>query len=357
MSKTTTNYGLIKPELTDAADITATNGNWDKIDAELKKKSGWGEELQMISGEQTESYAVFGERFDAIMTDMPVRSVRQVVVSAPWAYGQGYFLSDVYKYNDTNAIVIALSTQRAEANTGYGWRFAKKDGVWAQPEWVNPPMTPNAEYRTTERISGKAVYTRSVNGVTQYRLDGETTWKPYADAVGAIKKSGDTMTGVLTFKAVDNGMGNFHKNHTETADYGTRMQDVSKDGKYAELNVRAGTDSAYFRGNDEVWRKLYHEGYKPTATDVGALPTAGGKMTGVLTTPQIDVTDGYTTTTLTSDGAFSLGQLTVSGDAGSAAFTVSPTGLKFWDNAGYDYEVVHAGNITRFLGVAPATVE
>jgi hypothetical protein len=35
MSTTTTNYGLIKPELSDTADITAYNSNWDKIDSEL----------------------------------------------------------------------------------------------------------------------------------------------------------------------------------------------------------------------------------------------------------------------------------------------------------------------------------
>ena len=35
MSTTTKNYSLIKPELTDAADITAMNQNWDKIDDEL----------------------------------------------------------------------------------------------------------------------------------------------------------------------------------------------------------------------------------------------------------------------------------------------------------------------------------
>mgnify|MGYP003559145305 CR=1 FL=1 len=39
MSTTTTNYGFIKPELTDAADITAMNSNWDKIDEELGKVS------------------------------------------------------------------------------------------------------------------------------------------------------------------------------------------------------------------------------------------------------------------------------------------------------------------------------
>lgn len=35
MSTLTPNMGLIKPELTDAADITAMNENWDKIDAAL----------------------------------------------------------------------------------------------------------------------------------------------------------------------------------------------------------------------------------------------------------------------------------------------------------------------------------
>lgn len=35
MSTTTTNLGLIKPELSDAADITAMNPNWDKIDTQL----------------------------------------------------------------------------------------------------------------------------------------------------------------------------------------------------------------------------------------------------------------------------------------------------------------------------------
>lgn len=38
MSTLTTNYGLVKPALTDAADITAMNPNWDKIDTELKKR-------------------------------------------------------------------------------------------------------------------------------------------------------------------------------------------------------------------------------------------------------------------------------------------------------------------------------
>lgn len=39
MSTATTNYSLIKPALTDPADITAMNPNWDKIDSELKNRA------------------------------------------------------------------------------------------------------------------------------------------------------------------------------------------------------------------------------------------------------------------------------------------------------------------------------
>lgn len=40
MSTTTAKLGLIKPELTDPADITATNQNWDKIDDALLNANG-----------------------------------------------------------------------------------------------------------------------------------------------------------------------------------------------------------------------------------------------------------------------------------------------------------------------------
>ena len=44
MSTTTTNYSLVKPALTDPADITAMNPNWDKIDTELKKRALLGDD-------------------------------------------------------------------------------------------------------------------------------------------------------------------------------------------------------------------------------------------------------------------------------------------------------------------------
>lgn len=51
------------------------------------------------------------------------------------------------------------------------------DGVWQPWEWENPPMAVDVEYRTTERIDGKAVYKkRDSNDVIMYRLDGDSTW-------------------------------------------------------------------------------------------------------------------------------------------------------------------------------------
>ena len=50
-------------------------------------------------------------------------------------------------------------------------------GAWQPWEYINPPMTAGVEYRTTERINGKAVYKkRDSNGVIMYRLDGESSW-------------------------------------------------------------------------------------------------------------------------------------------------------------------------------------
>lgn len=50
MSKMTPNLGLIKPDLTDVADITMMNSNWDKIDEELVPKYTYGTE-DLVAGE------------------------------------------------------------------------------------------------------------------------------------------------------------------------------------------------------------------------------------------------------------------------------------------------------------------
>lgn len=75
-------------------------------------------------------------------------------------------------------------------------------GEWGEWEWVNPILYDGTEYRTTERIDGKAVYKKMVSGAIQYRLDGETTWKPYGELIAGtgntIHHTGNKPTGTYT---------------------------------------------------------------------------------------------------------------------------------------------------------------
>lgn len=57
--------------------------------------------------------------------------------------------------------------------------------VWGEWEVDNPPMAPGVEYRTTERINGKAIYKKNVDGAIQYRLDGEDEWKKQHGLMGS----------------------------------------------------------------------------------------------------------------------------------------------------------------------------
>ena len=43
------------------------------------------------------------------------------------------------------------------------WPSSESDPVWLPFEWVNPPLNPGVEYRTTERYNGKPVYVKLVN--------------------------------------------------------------------------------------------------------------------------------------------------------------------------------------------------
>ncbi len=58
MSQSTTNYNLTKLELTDPADITALNSNWDSLDATIKRL----EDNNSISNTEITNLVTFGQR-------------------------------------------------------------------------------------------------------------------------------------------------------------------------------------------------------------------------------------------------------------------------------------------------------
>lgn len=77
--------------------------------------------------------------------------VNNGAANAPWASGS-WMLVESQSVN--------FKSQRI-SNEMYGGVVAQrfmKNYVWGEWEWVNPPMVPGVEYRTTERYEGKPVY-------------------------------------------------------------------------------------------------------------------------------------------------------------------------------------------------------
>ena len=115
-----------------------------------------------------------------------------------FTHGGGTWTGTLWNAGNNYGELIAYSY--AEPNVGF--IFTKmvrtcKDGVWSDWEYENPPMKAGVEYRTTDRLDGKVVYKKLVDGVIRYRLDGETEWNKYSAAVGAAPSGygwGETST-------------------------------------------------------------------------------------------------------------------------------------------------------------------
>lgn len=71
------------------------------------------------------------------------------------------FSNSVLRVDSNDDIVI--QHQFAHYNGLWLELVRSKIGGWSDWEWVNPPMTPGVEYRTTERWNGKPVYTKLVD--------------------------------------------------------------------------------------------------------------------------------------------------------------------------------------------------
>lgn len=101
-----------------------------------------------------------------ILDGMPLNSIafvvskRQTEISP---FGGGNFNITIYKASSKYATMDLRSySGNGETLTVAGLRNIF-DGVWKPWEYVNPMMTINSEYRTTERYLGKPVYVKAVD--------------------------------------------------------------------------------------------------------------------------------------------------------------------------------------------------
>lgn len=161
----------------------------------------------------------------------------------------------------------------------------------------------------------------------------------YGSNVGneIITTAGGTLTGNLEFKKVENGYGTIYKNHSDTADYGTNLKDVSVDGKQATLCVNAPDGILEFY-DGTGWQLVYHQGNKPKASDIGIVTGSStfNKMTGRAITHSFGAATAYTVSiTPTAAGQGNLGDYYVV--KGNNTMTVYNTGTA---TTSFDYTII-----------------
>lgn len=213
MSTTTPNLGLVKPELTDVADITAMNPNWDKIDEELGDISQKVEEsLGDISPEDIGAVNKAGDVMSGSLTVMDNFNVNKTFDDVEYKtyirpinysiLGNGDYSTGLIHYND---------------GVNHAQLMFNKDGVMLR-----------------DNVNGKAY---QIYG--QHNIDLlKTLFLPL---------NGGIMTGNLDFKKVDNGSGTVYKNHSATADFGMVFRDVDSDGNYNQILMCAKENTLKYR--------------------------------------------------------------------------------------------------------------
>lgn len=166
MSLKTTNYNLIKPELTDAADITATNSNWDTIDQKLHTaETGLGELTTEVEGKADANEHIYKTyRFPselgltdstvtmaALLTALPTGSMINIAVDTTFTA-----LDVPTKYGSLTVIKSDLSRAyaiMAQVNSENIWYCSSKSTTHEFGSWKKL-NTANITYGTAEPTGG-----------------------------------------------------------------------------------------------------------------------------------------------------------------------------------------------------------
>lgn len=134
-------------------------------------------------------------------------------------------------------------------------------------------------------------------------------FKPTPGDIGAVAKSGDTMTGTLTMTgtfaaSTANAMLAMHGNGSIASGTQIILRSMRENNSSTWLWEKIANGSLYYGSGttgsvnkvrldasggelylQDATKKVYHQGFKPTAADVGAVAKSGDTMTGVLTVP------------------------------------------------------------------------
>ena len=191
-----------------------------------------------------------------------------------------------------------------EQTTNYGLNkpggsdYARVDALNVNMDAVDAALKDLEE----SKAEGAALAAHEADGVKHVSAAERTAWNAKADGtatsahiantnnphgvtaaqVGAVAKTGDTMTGDLTIKksALPSlnfgtdaaGTATIFKNASSSVEDGLHIKDVDTDGTYAALCIKKikGLASCLSLNFDGTSYNVYHAGNKPTPADIGA---------------------------------------------------------------------------------------
>lgn len=139
---------------------------------------GYGEAL---AANTAETEAELESKLIAIINEMSNYTTKQVRFTLQFLGVNTNYLTTVFKHTSTYALVTFQTMRLLGATLSKVYT----NGSWNPIQWENPPFENGVEYRTTEHLGSKAVYKRNLDGMIQYRLDGETGWKNLNALMGA----------------------------------------------------------------------------------------------------------------------------------------------------------------------------
>jgi hypothetical protein len=155
----TENYEFLKPEISDVADITSYNENWDKLDDELTNRNN-----DLFSGKYTvNDDAELDSVINEVWESMPEHSTRFINIyitnSTIFTYPSSWQLQ-INKHFRNWGSISAISPNGIGMNKIFRNRISTS---WQPWEWETPPLKLGVEYRTTERFCDKAVYIKRLS--------------------------------------------------------------------------------------------------------------------------------------------------------------------------------------------------
>lgn len=172
-------YGTVKVE---QGGTGATDAKTARVNIGAASSGyGYGEQMTEITSSSEETYAEYCEKIDAILASMANRETKQINAAPPYSEDATFGACAVVLYKGTNAYA-SLVTIGHSNKYAYGWRMQKRNGVWEEFEWIDPPMNTDVIYRTTERYKGNAVYKKLGSDNVLYWSTDKVTWNTLINA-------------------------------------------------------------------------------------------------------------------------------------------------------------------------------